>query len=163
MIVANEKEKNPQNRMPGAYFTVEAAMLYPVILGVILLMTYLLLFQYNRCLLEQDVGKAAVLNGSKYTLTKEQLNAYMQKESMHFEEEKYIAWESEDPLWKLEKENVIVEKTGRLRYPFAGLGTEERFWSAKASFCVRRISPVDLLRRYRMIKDKPDSEEEQNH
>ena len=45
-----------------AYFTVEAAILYPIILSVILLMTYLLLFQYDRCLLEQDIGKATVLS-----------------------------------------------------------------------------------------------------
>lgn len=102
-----------------AYFTVEAAILYPIILSVILLMTYLLLFQYDRCLLEQDIGKATVLSGSKWTLTKEQLNDYMQKKALHFNEEKYIAWENEDPLWNLEKNDVILEKTGRLRYPFA--------------------------------------------
>lgn len=99
-----------------AYFTVEAAILYPIILSVILLMTYLLLFQYDRCLLEQDIGKATVLSGSKWTLTKEQLNDYMQKKALHFDEEKYIAWENEDPLWKLEKNDVILEKAGRLRY-----------------------------------------------
>lgn len=66
-----------------AYFTVEAAILYPIILSVILLMTYLLLFQYDRCLLEQDIGKATVLSGSKWTLTKEQLNDYMQKKALH--------------------------------------------------------------------------------
>lgn len=86
-----------------AYFTVEAAILYPIILSVILLMTYLLLFRYDRCLLEQDIGKATVLSGSKWTLTKEQLNDYMQKKALHFDEEKYIAWENEDPLWNLEK------------------------------------------------------------
>ena len=64
-----------------AYFTIEAAILYPIILSVILLMTYLLLFQYDRCLLEQDIGKATVLSGSKWTLTKEQLNDYMQKKA----------------------------------------------------------------------------------
>lgn len=40
-----------------AYFTVEAAVLYPVVLGVVLLMMYLLFFQYDRCLLEQDMGE----------------------------------------------------------------------------------------------------------
>lgn len=149
-------------RVSEAYFTVEAAILYPVILSVIVLMMYLLFFQYDRCLLEQDVGKAAVLNGSKWTLTKEQLNEYMQKKSMHFEEEKYIAWENENPLWKLEKNEVIIEKTGRLRYPFAGMGTEEKFWSAKASFRMNRISPVFLLRRSRKIQDQRDNAKENN-
>lgn len=73
-------------------------------------MTYLLLFQYDRCLLEQDIGKATVLSGSKWTLTKEQLNDYMQKKALHFDEEKYIAWENEDPLWKLEKTMSFLKK-----------------------------------------------------
>ena len=145
-----------------AYFTVEAAILYPIILSVILLMTYLLLFQYDRCLLEQDIGKTTVLSGSKWTLTKEQLNDYMQKKALHFDEEKYIAWENEDPLWNLEKNDVILEKTGRLRYPFAGMGTKEKYWSAKASFQVDRISPVFWLRRSRNVQNKRDNREENN-
>ena len=145
-----------------AYFTVEAAILYPIILSVILLMTYLLLFQYDRCLLEQDIGKATVLSGSKWTLTKEQLNDYMQKKALHFDEEKYIAWENEDPLWNLEKNDVILEKTGRLRYPFAGMGTQEKYWSDKASFQVDRISPVFWLRRSRNVQNKRDNTEENN-
>lgn len=145
-----------------AYFTVEAAILYPIILSVILLMTYLLLFQYDRCLLEQDIGKATVLSGSKWTLTKEQLNDYMQKKALHFDEEKYIAWENEDPLWNLEKNDVILEKAGRLRYPFAGMGTQKKYWSAKASFQADRISPVFWLRRSRNVQNKRDNTEENN-
>ena len=49
-----------QRKNYKAYFTVEAAVLYPIVLGVIVLMTYLLFFQYDRCLLEQDMGRAAV-------------------------------------------------------------------------------------------------------
>ena len=53
-----------QRKNYKAYFTVEAAVLYPIVLGVIVLMTYLLFFQYDRCLLEQDMGRAAVRSGS---------------------------------------------------------------------------------------------------
>lgn len=116
----------------------------------------------DRCLLEQDIGKATVLSGSKWTLTKEQLNDYMQKKALHFDEEKYIAWENEDPLWNLEKNDVILEKAGRLRYPFAGMGTQEKYWSAKASFQADRISPVFWLRRSRNVQNKRDNTEENN-
>lgn len=137
-----------------AYFTVEAAILYPIILSVILLMTYLLLFQYDRCLLEQDIGKATVLSGSKWTLTKEQLDDYMQKKALHFDEEKYIAWENEDPLWKLEKNDVILEKAGRLRYPFAGMGTQEKYWSAKASFQADRFAGILAEKKQKCTEQK---------
>ena len=118
-----------------AYFTVEAAILYPIILSVILLMTYLLLFQYYRCLLEQVIGKATVLSGSKWTLTKEQLNDYMQKKALHFDEEKYIAWENEDPLWKLEKNDVILDFMMVSSY---GMST-------KSSGVVKIIKDVDAV------------------
>ena len=65
-------------------------------------------------------------------------------------------------LTNLEKNDVILEKTGRLRYPFAGMGTQEKYWSAKASFQVDRISPVFWLRRSRNAQNKRDNTEENN-
>ncbi len=141
----------------GAFFTVEAAILYPAVLTVIVLMVYLLFFQYDRCLLEQDVGKAAVQSAGKWTLTKAELDECMQKETMYFDEDKYIAWEGEDAQWKLEKNDVVVEKTGRLKYPFFGMGTTEKYWSAKASFRVDRSSPVFYLRRIRAVKNETEA------
>ena len=60
-----------QRKNYKAYFTVEAAVLYPIVLGVIVLMTYLLFFQYDRCLLEQDMGRAAVRSGSRWMQKKD--------------------------------------------------------------------------------------------
>ena len=98
-----------QRKNYKAYFTVEAAVLYPIVLGVIVLMTYLLFFQYDRCLLEQDMGRAAVRSGSRWMQKKEELNRQLQEKDMFFDTEKYIAWESELPVWKLEKNQVTVE------------------------------------------------------
>ncbi len=36
---------------------------------------------------------------------KEELNRQLQEKDMFFDTEKYIAWESELPVWKLEKES----------------------------------------------------------
>lgn len=131
-----------------AYFTVEAAVLYPVVLGVVLLMMYLLFFQYDRCLLEQDMGRAAIRGGSRWMQSKEELNRQLQEKDMFFDTEKYIAWESELPVWKLEKSQVTVQQTGRMPYPFSAITGSPRYWSTKAEFQVTRNSPVDLLRNY---------------
>ena len=45
-----QKCKKMTDGMAGAFFTVEAAILYPLVLAVIVLMVYLLFFQYDRCL-----------------------------------------------------------------------------------------------------------------
>lgn len=142
-----------QNKYYRAYFTVEAAILYPVVLGVVLLMMYLLFFQYDRCLLEQDMGRAAVRSGGRWMQKKEELNRQLQEKDLFFDAEKYIAWESELPAWKLEKNQVTVEQTGRMPYPFSAILGVPRYWSAKASFRVNRNSPVDILRKYQRYQD----------
>ncbi len=143
-----------------AYFTVEAAVLYPIVLGIIVLMTYLLFFQYDRCLLDQDMGRAAVMAGGKWMEKKEELNRQLQEEKMFFDNSKYIVWETELPLWKLEKNHVTVEQTGRLKYPFSGMGTPHKYWSARASFQAERNNPVEYIRKYRnYMKNKNETTE----
>ena len=151
-----------QDKYYKAYFTVEAAVLYPVVLGVVLLMTYLLFFQYDRCLLEQDMGRAAVRGGSRWMQKKEELNRQLQEKDLFFDTDKYIAWETELPAWKLEKNQVTVEQTGRMPYPLSAIAGVPKYWSAKASFRVDRSSPVDILRNYRRYQDETESEEEDN-
>lgn len=149
-----------QNKRIDAYFTVEAAVLYPLVLGVIVLMIYLLFFQYDRCLLDQDMGRAAVMAGSRWMEKKEELNRQLQKKEMFFDTSKYIAWETELPLWKLEGNHVTVEQNGRLKYPFAGMGTEQKYWSARASFQAERNNPVVHVRKYqKYLKSKNESTE----
>ena len=145
-----------------AYFTVEAAVLYPVVLGVVLLMMYLLFFQYDRCLLEQDMGRAAVRSGSRWMQKKEELNRQLQEKDLLFDAKKYIAWESGLPTWKLEKNQVTVEQTGRMPYPFSAMAELPGYWSAKASFQVNRNSPVDAVRIYRKYQERTTGQEEEN-
>lgn len=62
--------------------------------------------------------------------------------------------------WK--KTMSFLKKQDELRYPFAGMGTQEKYWSAKASFQADRISPVFWLRRSRNVQNKRDNTEENN-
>lgn len=137
-----------------AYFTVEAALLYPVVLGVILLMGYLLFFQYDRCLMEQEVGRASVRAGGSWWESKERLQERLKKEILQFDTEKYIAWDTEEPRWKQERNTFVLEQAGRLRYPFVGLGISQEYWSAKTSVKVTRDSPVFWIRRYRKLTEE---------
>lgn len=51
----------------NAYFTVEAALVLPIVIAALLFVIYMMLFQYDRCLLEQDMG-AIALWGALVTL-----------------------------------------------------------------------------------------------
>ena len=87
---------------------------------------------------------------------KEEVNRQLLEEDMFFEKGKYIAWETELPQWKLEKSYITVEQTGRLLYPFSALTGNPRYWSAKASFQVKRSSPVNFLRKYQRYEEKTE-------
>lgn len=151
-----------RNKYYRAYFTVEAAVLYPVVLGVVILMMYLLFFQYDRCLLEQDMGKAAVRGGSRWMQKKEEVSRQLQEKDLFFDTEKYIAWESELPTWRLEKNQVTVEQTGRMPYPFSTISGAPGYWSAKATFQVNRNSPVNILRTWRRHQEETENDEKGN-
>ena len=44
----------------GGYFSVEAALVFPLVMGTILLLIYLGFYQYDRCMLEFDMGTIAL-------------------------------------------------------------------------------------------------------
>ena len=87
----------------NAYFTVEAAMVMPIVLWVVLFVIYLLFFQYNRCLTDQDVG-VLVLRGS--ILQEESPKERIKKIRGYAEQiydDKYIAWDSGEIGLRIEK------------------------------------------------------------
>ena len=47
-------------RRVGGYFSVEAALVLPVVLGVYLFLITMLFVQYDRCLLEQDMASMLI-------------------------------------------------------------------------------------------------------
>ena len=63
----------------NAYMTVEAALLFPFLTGAILFVVYMLLFQYDRCLLEQDMGALALWGSLAQATEAETLEEKVQK------------------------------------------------------------------------------------
>ena len=51
------------NKVPG-YLTVEAALIFPVILMIYFYIFQLALIQYDRCIIEQEVNRVIVNNGN---------------------------------------------------------------------------------------------------
>lgn len=115
------------------YFTVEAALLFPMILGVILFVIYSWFYQYDRCLMEMDTGTMA-LRGCADEIY----------------DEKYVAWEPGQAQLTRKQDTVRAERTGRLTFPFSGfkLWNGEAVWRAKAAYENHRVSPVLFVRTY---------------
>ena len=138
-----------------AYFTVEAAFVIPVVFGVMLLVIYLLIFQYNRCLQEQDMGALALKGCSIQAADKEALMEELQSYSGAIDHNKYLAWEQDAGSIALEGGNVRVEQSGKLKFLFGELlgwrGQEE--WQVVTTFENQRLAQVSFLRACRKIED----------
>ena len=101
--------------------------------------------------------KTAIVLVPEISLTPQMLDRFISR----FGKEKIAVLHSKLSIGeKYDEWNKIKE--GRLRYPFAGMGTQEKYWSAKASFQADRISPVFWLRRSRNVQNKRDNTEENN-
>lgn len=136
-----------------AYFTAEAAMVLSVTLGIILLLVYIIIFQYDRCLLEQDIGALALKGCSVQATNKNELLQELELYGNEIYMDKYVAWKSDEISIALSGNTVKVEQKGQLLFPFAeksDFGEKEK-WEVKAMYENKSISPVLFLRTYRRL------------
>ena len=141
----------------NAYFTVEAALVLPLVISAMLLASYLFCFQYDRCLLEQDMGSLALWSSamaSVYTENTEDLTSLLAQRAADVYQGKYVAWKSTNVEIRLEKNQVIVSGGGELTFPMPGwnLWNNSSHWEATTSFQNSRHSPVFYIRQYRKLK-----------
>ena len=139
-------------RKVQAYFTVEAAMIIPVVISVILFIIGLWFFQYDRCLLEQDMGalalKGSAMNAEDKTEAAEQVKDWQSRISR----DKFVLWNQKDMEIKLEKDTIAVRGSGELEFPFAGMDFwGNAVWRAQARYENHRIDPALFVRNYRRI------------
>ena len=62
-----------------AYFTVEAALILPLIIGTIVYIICFLLFWYNRCVMEQEIAVYAVKGAQSRIEEPEQLRIFLEE------------------------------------------------------------------------------------
>lgn len=124
-------------------------MVFPFVLGVVLLVIYLLFFQYNRCLMEQSAGTLALRGCTLQRRDNKELVAAVLAQAAE-EDRPYLAWEPETPQITAKGNQFRVQREGQLTFPFHRLifvGGENR-WACRATYQNRRIHPVAFIRTY---------------
>lgn len=127
--------------------------MFPIIMGTILFLIWILLFQYNRCLMEQDFGiigmrGATLLNqgesGRDEVMLDEKIIEWI--ETMYME--KYIGWEFGE--MKLTAQGNVFEVLvgGEMEFPVPGWNfwNKENEWRATAAYFYENIAPVNFIR-----------------
>lgn len=137
-----------------AYFVVEAALVLPLAISAILLAVGLFVFQYDRCLMEQDMAAQALRAAVAEAESTEKLTEKIQIQSAELYRDKYVAWDF--ILMEINLKKGIIEAAGQgeFRFPLPkwNLWNRENIWEAGVLYKAHRIVPVDFIRNCRKVK-----------
>ena len=135
-----------------AYFTVEAALVLPFALGVILVVIYLLFFQYDRCLMEQSAGVLAMRGCTLQIKEGKDLVQTVLVQSRE-DDRPYVAWSMDEVEITLKGNRFKVTGSGRLKFPFKGFQFwgGDTVWECNTTYENQRIHPVSFIRNYNKL------------
>lgn len=137
------------------YFTVEAALVLPFALGILVFSIYMMFYQYNRCLSDQDLGMIALRGALEKTQDKEELVEKIQQQIGKLYQDKYIAFEGNKVQILLEGNKVKVNGGGKTQVPFPQLSvlTGQDNWEIHRIYTNHRIDPVLFIRTCKRLKN----------
>ena len=138
----------------NAYLTLEAALVFPIVLAVQFLAIGLLFFQYDRCLLNMDMAYMTVVGceGEKR----------LQAVTGTLYREKYVLWSWEQIDAEMTKGKVRIAAMGKLKYPF---WIENQYqWETKAAVVYegKQLEPVFFIRQYRKAMGQKEEKDAAN-
>lgn len=136
----------------AGYFTVETAMVMPIVLWAILFIIYVLFFQYNRCLAEQDVGILVLRGSVSQEKNNEERIKSLRRYAEQIYDDKYIAWDGSEIQLRIEKGVLHAKQSGEILFPFGKI-LPDCFvtWEGKASYANHILSPVSFVRNCRKL------------
>ena len=132
----------------NAYFTVEAALVLPLVISILIFVIYMLFYQYDRCLLEQDMGALALWGSLEEAADAASFEEKVRNRIAQLYRKKYMAWSYTQLEAGLEQNNFCVKGAGSLTFPLPGWNfwSGENVWSARAEYSYRKLSPVAFIR-----------------
>ena len=126
----------------------------PITIFAVTLAVGLFVFQYDRCLLEQDMAAQALKGATVEAKTTEELTEKIQLQTAGLYRNKYVLWDI--IMMEIKWKKGIIEASGRgeFRFPILewGFWNRENIWSAHAVYKAHRISPTTFIRNCRKIK-----------
>lgn len=142
-----------------AYMTIEAALVFPIVLSGIIFVIYLGFYLYNASVIRQ-MSYIAALRGSQLTqANSSQIKKYVEEQLQQLGKEKILG-EGElvqDVAISFNEVKVKVEM--KMKVPFMeGIPFVNRLWHIKGEAKAGRINPVDIIRGVRKINESKISE-----
>lgn len=141
-------KKSKTKKLNGSY-SIEAGLLMPFIIFIIVSIIYLTFFLYDECLMQQT----AYLAGLRTSYSQGSEEDYVQ-EALEYgkkRQEELLAAEGVDIRASAERNKIILRCEGRVATPFGGRFFKNA-WSFKVEQRAERSRPVQLIRNCRKIE-----------
>ena len=135
----------------GGYMTVEAAMILPVALAMVVLVMRIWFFRYDRVLQDMDTGSVAVRCMEQQDLSADERAAYVIEQMQERYKDSYIAWNFGEVSASCSRDSVTCTVTGSSGHisGISGLWNVQDSMSA-TSERNRTVTPeVFVIRTYR--------------
>lgn len=133
-----------QIRQPGGYFTVEAALLLPFVIGTIVYIIYFQFFWYNRCLMDQETAMLGVRAVQDTYSDGEKIKQNLIRWREGFLTDRYINWEADEPTLICGRGRLSVRQKGSLE-------AWNSVWNAETAYENKKIQTSVFLRICRKI------------
>ncbi|MCR4617483.1 MAG: pilus assembly protein [Lachnospiraceae bacterium] len=125
------------------YFTLEAALIMPIVLGIVFLVIYMWFYAYDRCLMEQDMGTSLASGVYAQNVNEEQRVAGMLAKYSSIYKDQYFGWESGQASASYEMGELSIKQNGQIRFPFGGL----RFWDEDNTWSHERLYKATIIKK----------------
>lgn len=147
-------EKKDEVEKENAYFSLEACLILPIVFYVLIFLLYAGFYQYNRCLLHQDIYRLLIRGSQVRFMDNYGVAEKLKEEEKTWYYEKYMLGSWGSKTIEVEHGSISMAQKGVLRVPFSVLtewiGKLEWEFSVEAKGC--RIRPTQTIRNCRRLE-----------
>lgn len=138
-----------------AYMTVEASIIMPMIVIVLVFILYIGFYLYDVCVAGQFAYIAALRTSQQKELTMEELEAYGKKQLEELVTDRLVVTDTRQEKIKVTVRKIEVEISTMIQMPFSNFISEKMgLWKIRGNGEVVRTDPVKYIR---SVRGKNDS------
>lgn len=137
------------------YFTVEATLIMPIVLFMMIFVISIAFFEYNRCILEEDIKILALRASNQWYYTPDEVLNELYQTQNDQEQGKMIAMNLDSATFEVDQKKISVLVEGKTVTWLKGemdLISDNSRWNTQLSYKIERYNPSQFLKDCRKVE-----------
>lgn len=149
------QKQGEKQRKENAYFSIEAALIMPLVFLLIFFLIYVGFYQYDKCLLNQDAYRMLIRGSQVKFENNSGVAQKMKEEDVKWYYDKYMLCDFENKRIEVKHGTLSFSQDAVLTVPFLTLidWTGKRTWHICVDVESGRIQPTDTIRNCRKLQN----------